>query len=189
MRLSRGTPARQTRNGVAHMVTTRRRFMATAAASSLALVESANASTAAVDDAVAGMLVQVMSPTIALVRLAGSGDSVTVRLGKGADVLPGRSGQSERDLSLFVPGEEVALRFVGAASPSGEKFVSMFQSMVSSVAVQVSTVSDSGLETSAGYFTVSEENRGRWRDRRGPARITYWTNPVTGERVANSVLT
>ncbi len=123
----------------------------------------AAAAVATVDDVVAGTLLGV-SEGVATVRLFATGQEVQVILAQGADVQPGRPATSP-DFSAFVVGESVALRFVPSAS-AGPAIATLFQSVVKSGIVEMTSASEQALATSEGRFRAGYARLSSWRGRR-----------------------
>jgi hypothetical protein len=166
----------------------RRDVLAAGAASAVALALPAQASAEVPDVGVlAGTLDRVLSPHEAEVTVFRHGATRRVVLAPGADVLHGRAGVVS-DLREFVAGETVAFRPEDRHPGGDHVLASEFKSLVECVAARVDRRDQQRVETSSGAFVVSPIlRREAGGIQAGPARITYWTDPRTGTRHANTV--
>jgi hypothetical protein len=134
-----------------------------------------------------GTLDRVLSAHEAEVTMFRDGATRRVVLAPEADILHGRAGVVS-DLREFVAGEPVAFRPEDPQPGGKHVLASEFKSLTECVAANVDRRDQQWVETSSGAFIVSPI-LGREADgiQAGPARITYWTDPRTGNRHANTV--
>lgn len=137
------------------------------------------------EDWIAGTLVHLISPTEAIVRPAATNSAKRVVLAENANVVHALVGVVN-DLSAFLPQEDVMFRVLSRGN-DGRWTVQEFQSLYTSVAMEVISASDDSLETTAGRLSLSRwtEPLRQTRVRPGQAyKATVWTNPRTGGRIA-----
>jgi hypothetical protein len=166
----------------------RREVLAGGIASAVGLAAPAPASAETADAGIlAGTLDRVLCAREAEVTVYRYGTTCRVILAPAADIVHGRAGMVS-DLREFVAGERITFR-PEVPHTAGEDIVaSELKSLTECVTANIDRHDEQRVETSRGPFVVSPILMRRAGGiRRGAARITYWTDPRTGMRHANTV--